>query len=232
MALHRNAKSDQLSLEELNEMKAAQRIDSVFDLTPDKVECLKRVKPKLLGITCGRADCSKGLHCFDPGRTQLRYSKGCCQQCGTDLVNWDKVWLRDSRDVGAKFEFFETEWIRHFFFHVPLSSRVEKYARQHGLIGLGEIVEHQLRQKKMLTYMPTLDWNQTKMLDGTIVHWARHAVACCCRGCMNYWHNIPLSQDLGEDEVKYFKELALTYISRRMPNLSAVGETAPMAPRA
>src|SRR6266446_1851836 len=113
--------------------------------------------------------------------TEEKFERGKCQECGMDLLKWDEVWLRDTRDVDKKFAFFEREWIRHFFFHVPTTSRIRKYAHKHGLEGLGRILQNQLRNKKMLTYIPALDSTQTKMLDGTIVHWARHAVGCCCR---------------------------------------------------
>ncbi|MCI0562912.1 MAG: DUF4186 domain-containing protein [Nitrososphaera sp.] len=194
-------------------------IDSVFDLTEEKVERLKHIKPKLLGIKCRRADCGKGLHCFDARRAKPKFEEGRCQECGADLVKWDEVWLRDTRDVEKKFAFFETEWIRHFFFHVPLTSRIRKYANNHGLAGLGRIVEDQLRSHKMLKYLPAFDRTQTPMLRGTIIHWARHAVACCCRACMCYWHNVPLDQELTDQDIQYFKALALKFIEKRMPDL-------------
>jgi hypothetical protein len=216
----RDSHPKQLPIEGIAVPSESEYIESVFDLTEEKVERLKRVKPKLLGITCGRSDCDKGLHCFDAGKTRLKFERGKCQHCGTDLVKWDEVWLRDTRDVDKKFAFFEAEWIRHFFFHVPITARIRKYAHKNGLVGLGNIVEEQLHHKKMLKYVPAFDWNQTKMLDGTIVHWARHAVACCCRACMNYWHNVPLDRELATEDIKYFKELALKFIVKRMPDLA------------
>ncbi len=215
----RKETTDQLQLHRTPEVDEPEHIESVFDLTQEKVERLTRVRPKLLGITCGRTDCTKGLHCFDSVKSKLRFERGRCQQCGIDLIDWDQMWLRDTRDVDKKFEFLKKEWIRHFFFHVPVSPRIEEYARQHGLKGLAEILEKQLRQGKMLRFMPAFDRKQTKMLNGTIIHWARHAVGCCCRQCMSYWHNVPLDQELSNEEVQYFKELALMYIVERIPGL-------------
>ena len=194
-------------------------INSVFELTPDDVERKKHKKPKMLGIVCKRSDCTEELHCFDSSPSTLKFAAGKCQSCGIDLVDWDVVWVRDLRTVDAKFDFFKKEWIRHFFFHVPLTPRVEKYARKHGMNSLIAILESQLRKGKMLRYMPALDWNQTKMLDGTIVHWARHATASCCRACMSYWHNIPLEQELRTEDIEYFKELAKRFIRMRIPDL-------------
>jgi hypothetical protein len=134
------------------------------------------------------------------------------------------VRVRDLRTVGAKFECFQREWIRHFFFHVPISPRIEKYARKHGFKGLSKILEDQLTNKRMLRFIPALDFNQTSMLDGTIVHWARHATASCCRACMKYWHGVSLDRELTSDDVRYFRELGMRYIALRMPNLEpAIG---------
>jgi hypothetical protein len=208
----------QLSIEGLPSTNS-DYIASVFDLTEEKVEKLKRVKPKLLGIRCRRSECQEGLHCFDSVKRRPRFQPGKCQSCGVDLVQWSEVWTHDVRDVEKKFSFFQTEWIRHFFFHVPITDRIRRYAETRGLDDLGKIIERQLRSKKMLNYMPPLDIKQTAMLDGTIVHWARHAVACCCRRCMKYWHNVSLDHELSEDDIQYFKELSLKFITKRMPNL-------------
>jgi hypothetical protein len=148
------------------------------------------------------------------------------------------VHVRDLRTVGAKFDCFQTEWIRHFFFHVPITDRIERYATKHGLQGLAEKLEDHLTKEKMLRFMPKLDFRQTKMLDGTIVHWARHATASCCRACMKYWHDIPLERRLTADDVKYLRELGMRFIRLRMPALEsgmksqvAAGRSKTVSPR-
>jgi hypothetical protein len=203
-------------------------IDSVFDLNVDDVERLKKKKPKSLGIVCHRADCKRDLHCFNPSASKLRFSAGRCQTCGVELVDWNSTHLRDLRDVGETFEYLKKEWIRHFFFHVPITSRIESYARHRRMKGLSEVLERQLRHGKMLRFDPKFDWQQTAMLRGTIVHWARHATACCCRRCMKYWHNIPFDQELTNDNIEYFKQLGLRYIELRLPTLSALSEKKPV----
>jgi hypothetical protein len=141
-----------------------------------------------------------------------------------DLVDWNTTQLRNLRDVGETFGYLKKEWIRHFFFHVPITPRIESYARHRGIKGLSEVLERQLRQGKMLRFDPDFDWQQTAMLRGTIVHWARHATACCCRRCMKYWHNIPLDQELTNENIEYFKHLGLRYIELRLPTLSGLSE--------
>jgi hypothetical protein len=193
-------------------------IDSVFDLNAGDVERLKKRKPKALGIVCGRSDCERGLHCFGPNR-DINHSSGACRSCGVNLIDWAAFRARSLGDVDAKFNLLGKEWIRHFFFHVPITPRIEWYAAKHGYDGLADAIESQIQQPKMLRFMPALDWNQTAMLDGTIVHWARHATACCCRACMKYWHNIPFDHELGREDADYFKHLVMHYVRLRMPDL-------------
>lgn len=209
-----------------DEAKPTEIIESVYDLTAMDVERLKKSKPKRLGIVCGRSDCKRDLHCFSDRqsarvrtRSEARTADGRCRECGVQLVDWDMIRVRDLKTVRAKFDCFQREWIRHFFFHVPITPRIEKYAIQHGLKGLSKILEDQLTKKKMLRYIDALDFNQTKMLDGTIVHWSRHATASCCRACMKYWHGIPLDHELSAADIRYFVDLGMRYVLQRMPNL-------------
>jgi hypothetical protein len=216
MQLAKDWKTVQLDLPGFPE--GAQIIDSVFDLSADDVERIKKKKPKKLGIVCTRSDCKRNLHCFGGARNGVS-PEGACRACGADLIDWQTVCTRESTDFEAKFNFLTKEWIRHFFFHVPVTARIELYARKHGYRGLTAITAHQLEQKKILRYMPAQDWKQTPMLDGTIVHWARHATASCCRACMRYWHGIPLTHELLDKDVDYFTKLVMHYIQMRMPDL-------------
>ncbi len=194
-------------------------IGSVHTLTSDDVERLRSKKPKTLGIRCNRSECEQDLHCFLPSGKDSSYIPGPCRACGVDLIDWDKMSIRDLRDVQEKFKILKVEWIRHFFFHVPITPRIEAYARKNGLNGLAAAAQRQLSQGKMIRFNSDWDFSQTKMLDGTIVHWARHAVACCCRKCMAYWHNVPVTTDLCASDIDYFRQLIVLYIKERIPDL-------------
>jgi hypothetical protein len=222
MGVRKHPSAAQLELPGIGE--ETETIDSVFDLTANDVERLKKKRPKALGIVCRRSDCERNLHCFETGDTQ--YAGGSCRSCGVDLIDWPAVRVRSLADVEMKFDFFDKEWIRHFFFHVPITSRIEAYARKHGYEGLAQVTENQLEQPKMLRFMPALDYNQTAMLDGTIVHWGRHATACCCRACMKYWHNVPLDHELKREDIEYFRRLVIRYVQFRMPDLECPKEPA------
>ncbi len=204
--------------------KPSERIESVFDLTPAGVETLKRKKPKTLGITCGRSECKTDLHCFRPKHGDNPASPGPCRECGAQLINWSQMHAREALEATEKFSLLRKEWIRHFFFHLPLTARIETYARQHGSSGLVDIAQKQLSKGSMLEFNESSDFKQTKMLDGTIVHWGRHAVACCCRRCMAYWHNVPLTAELSAADIDYFGQLIMLYIKYRMPHLKRDGD--------
>lgn len=202
----------------------------VEGLTPEKVEALKKRRPKSLGLKCSRTNCPKDLHCFDPWGRNVTTPFAPCTTCGIELTKWETMHTRELGTAAGKFVLLKHEWIRHFFFHVPITARIEHYARIHGVQGLAQKGLDQLRNNKMIRFSGSRwhDQQQTKMLDGPIVHWARHAVACCCRECMAYWHNVPLDSELSESEIAYFQQLIVLYIRERLPDLNDLPEKKPI----
>jgi hypothetical protein len=199
-------------------------ITDVSLLTPDRIEqyVAQKARPKSLNLTCGRSECDKELHTFRPLRIDLTATGlAPCTKCGYELTRNDTSTIRNSRDVETLFATLQTEWIRHFFFHLAITDRIEHYAAKHGRDGLARIAGEQLQSGRMIGYSPRWDSQQTAMLRGTIIHWARHAVACCCRRCMAYWHGIPMSSMLTEADVEYFQELIMRYVDIRLPDLAA-----------
>ncbi len=57
------------------------------------------------------------------------------------------------------------------------------------------------------------DGKQTPM-KGHPVFIAQHACACCCRGCLERWHNIPKGRELTDNEVNYIVSLLMEWIKR------------------
>jgi hypothetical protein len=43
-----------------------------------------------------------------------------------------------------------------------------------------------------------------------------HAVAACCRKCMEYWHGIPRERALTAEEVTYFASLVWLYVCHKL----------------
>lgn len=194
-------------------------VETVSQLTREGVERREKKRPSILGIRCRRSDCSKDLHCFDPTVPKPRFAIGVCQDCGEDAIDWSTVHSRALDDIEVKFNYLNKEWIRHFFFNVPITERIESDAMSHGLGGLAEVLTARLNRSRMQQFDPDWDRRQTPMLDGTIVDWARHATGCCCRQCLRYWHNVPLKGPLTAQDMEYLKQLVMRYVVLRIPIL-------------
>ena len=67
--------------------------------------------------------------------------------------------------------------------------------------------------KKLSAENPVKDGKQTPM-RGHPVFIAQHATACCCRGCLEKWHNIPSGKILTEYEQHYIVDILMEWISR------------------
>jgi|ERR1700683_1194265 hypothetical protein len=206
--------SNQLKLPTLGEVD--------LPLSGEEVERLKHHRPSVLGIKCRRTNCKKDLHCFDPKRNERVQEvaiddENRCIDCGLKL-NMKKLHNRDIGNADATIKALEREWIRHFFWHVGLSDRVLRYARRVGGKTIRIIIRDRIN-KRLGTYNP-FQRKQTPMLKGTIIDYAWHATAVCCRECMEYWHGIPHDAQLASEEIDYLTDLVMKYVFIRIPELS------------
>ena len=183
----------------------------------------KELKP--LKITCTSTNCENNLHCFKAKRMKQKNEQGICRQCGADLVDWKRVHKRNLLDVKHTFGSLKKEYFRHYYWHKDIDLRAINHARRKGRILLKEAAERRIR-KSVGPAEPYRDGYQTSF-EGNSIYYAQHATACCCRKCMEYWHNIPLGRDLTEKEVKYVTELVMLYIKEKLPTLTVEGEKVP-----
>lgn len=191
-----------------------------------ETETLPTLAP--LNISCTRSDCENDLHCFRRSRRKKRQGKtgavpGACQSCGEERVHWARVHVRDVADVAHTVENLRHEWIRNHFWEAPLPERAVNYALRKGRLRLREAVEHRVRtsvgQSSDKLYR---DGTQTPIKDiGNPIHAAQHAMAACCRKCIEYWHDIPMERALTDEEVDYLTALLMHFIDRRLPDLPA-----------
>ena len=79
--------------------------------------------------------------------------------------------------------------------------------------GMDTIKKHAIDfiNKKLSTAYPDNDGRQTPM-KGHPVFIAQHATGCCCRGCLEKWHNIPKGRELTNNEKKYIYYLLIKWI--------------------
>jgi len=187
-----------------------------FKLKPLELEPLK--------VTCTSSDCDNDLHCFKATREMKSNDEiGNCRSCGADLVDWGRVFQHDLTDAQYTFDALKFEMIRHHFWHVEIDQKAINYAKRKGLSGLESAARSRLRNSVGSGNNP-YDGRQTPMDgSGNPIHYGQHATASCCRKCMEYWHDIPTTMTLTEDQIDYLSELVMLYIKDRMPDLGYEG---------
>jgi hypothetical protein len=172
-----------------------------------------------LKVTCTSVDCDNDLHCFlqKKKRGEDRPPGGPCRACGADLVTWERIQARDPKDVTYTFRALNHELIRHEFFHRPIDQHAQNHARRKGRIGMRSAAEKRLRGS--VGNAKNVREGQQTPFARNILFYAQHALACCCRKCMEYWHGIPAGRALTDDEIAYLVELIMLFIAKRMTDL-------------
>lgn len=173
-----------------------------------------------LNISCGSTKCDDGLHCFKTSeKAAIKYgSHGVCKECGTSLIDWNRVHENNIMDAKFIFESMKNELIRHVFWHTPIEQNaVDKALKS----TKGDMRTHakKVLKSKIGHYNKVWDGRQTPLTGNEIVNYAQHATATCCRKCLEYWHNIKKEDELTEDELEFCTDLAMLYIEERVPNI-------------
>ena len=181
--------------------------------------------PEPLDITCTSSDCKNGLHCFKSTRQMAPAERGKCRSCGADLIDWSRVHRRDQVDAAYTFAALRYELIRHHHWHTVIDEKAIRHARRKGRLRLVEAARHRLL-KCLAPASPARDGFQTPFTGNTI-YYAQHAVATCCRTCLEYWHGIPKGRELTLDELEYSVQLVSMYLEQRLPKLSDLPEKVP-----
>ena len=201
---------------------------------PDPSYFLENNLTDLPKIHCGNHDCNNGLHCFYFYQSRMQtpaHDRGACQGCGADLVNWEYIQNCNLADVDHKFTQMKTEWVRHYYWHVPFEPEALRLAHYRGRARIEAMLRsHITRNVKALN--PQWDRRNTPF-KGDIIHYIRHATASCCRVCIEYWHGIPRDEarNLTSVELDYLVELGKRYLSERLPNLGSAPDRSYRATR-
>lgn len=181
---------------------------------------------KPLKISCTSSNCGKNLHCFRQTSKMAKNSPfGGCRYCGISLVNWEKVKERKIENVDFTFNELQKEFIRHHFWHVNIDEKAQLHAKRKGKLELLVATENRVR-KYVGPAEPNYDGRQTPF-SGNIIFYAQHATATCCRKCIEEWHGIPRGIELTDEQIKYFSELIMKYINKRLPELKDFPEKVP-----
>ena len=171
-----------------------------------------------LDIKCTSADCENELHCFKQLKKMTEEQRGKCRYCGADLVDWDRLHVRDVGDVAYTFAALKNEMIRHYFFHKEIDEKAIRHAQRKGRILLKQAVRHRLA-RYLGPAEPARDGRQTPS-EGNAIFYAQHATATCCRTCLGYWHDIPKGRELTAEERAYCAGLVDCFLDDRLPDLA------------
>jgi hypothetical protein len=175
-------------------------------------------RPPPLEIKCTSVDCENDLHCFKQLKKMSPDQRGKCRSCGADLIDWKRLHQRDSADAAHTFAALKHELIRHHFFHGPLDERAKRHAQRKGGLLLKEAARDRLR-RYLAPAQPPRDGRQTPF-EGSVIYYAQHATATCCRTCLEYWHDIPKGRLLTPQEFEYCATLIDLFLHERLPDLA------------
>lgn len=95
-----------------------------------------------------------------------------------------------------------------------LSKKDKEYINEKGM----ELIRSHTRDfvfKKLAPAFPENDGKQTAM-SGHPTFKAMHACACCCRGCLNKWYNVPKGVSLTDAQQEKIVNLIMSWIERQM----------------
>ncbi len=171
------------------------------------------------------SECASGLHNYHKSKHHNAKGYPVCSACGVDVIDWERLHLRDIQDADYTISQLKTDLLRYAWWTKEFDQQAKNHALRKGLIALrtsalirlrksvGEV--HEMRDG---TRQPYRDGFQTPY-SGNSIYYAQHALACCCRKCMKYWHGIPLGRDLTEEELAYFVDLVMLYIQSRIPEI-------------
>ena len=94
-----------------------------------------------------------------------------------------------------------------------LTKKEQLYLEEKGMAVMRSHAEDFVRQK-LAPADPVNDGKQTPM-HGHPVFKAMHATACCCRGCLNKWYQVPLHRELSPSEQEKIVNLLMAWIERQ-----------------
>ena len=95
-----------------------------------------------------------------------------------------------------------------------LSENDKKYVRDKGIEVIRKHCADFIRDR-LAPAMIANDGKQTPM-RGHPVFVAQHACACCCRGCLNKWYNVPMYVELTARQQEKIVNLLMAWIEREM----------------
>jgi hypothetical protein len=174
-------------------------------------------------------NCKKGRHTFISSKNKFAPRNPKCIYCDANVVDWERVRQRNINDIEFVISELNKSQERYEIWIVEVDIVAKNHALRKGKKELRNYVRKRLSQLIGYVYdtgdpirRPYRDGYQTPY-SGNIVYYAQHATACCCRPCVERWHGIPQGRDLADDELDYLRELTMSYIEQKLPELQEEG---------
>ncbi len=169
--------------------------------------------------------CAEGLHTFFLTTLFNQEGHPRCRWCGADCVNWQFLYRRDRSVLDSVITELRKEYWRDSWFRRPIDLRAKNHALRKGKKLLREYAKKRIRSS-IGPAQPYREGFQAPY-TGNIVFYAQHAVAACCRSCVEVWHGIPKGKELTDQEIAYLTELVMEYVDVVMPELKETGVHVP-----
>ena len=96
-----------------------------------------------------------------------------------------------------------------------LNNKMKKYVNDKGLEMI-KLHTYDFINKRLKPSYIENDGRQTPTRQVHPTFIAQHACACCCRGCLEKWHNIPKNRELNDEEVEYIVDLLMKWINNQI----------------
>ena len=171
-------------------------------------------------LSCRMSDCSKEMHTFKQTRKSksLNIEKGCCTQCRSSLVDWDRIYRNDIEDFSYTKSALQFEMIRNVFWNIkePSADMINKI-RKLDPVELKNKISSRLISTLQKTRNEKKGWDgqQTSFRDN-LIHWAQHATGTCCRDCLEYVHGIDANSPISNKTYEYLQQVITMYIKEKM----------------
>ncbi len=94
-----------------------------------------------------------------------------------------------------------------------LNNKMKEYVKEKGIDKIKSDTYDFINKRLAPKEIPN-DGKQTPMRQVHPTFIAQHACACCCRGCLEKWYNIPKGRELSTNEIDFIVNIIIEWIKK------------------